>query len=190
MQDWALALVILAAVFAVAFVLIVALRVWARNAYKALLQTPATHCDIDAFVGLDRNPVSPLKVVLAHKLSVGSSRVARSEPIPLEVCESPHVEGLQVTRKRGTGKGKSVPLEQFLQEGSGKTPIVVATIRMGFGHHRLVRRYWWIHAEHVFIVKSTECIIESFLTLLPITFIIHYLSPLLSCRHIRLAVGL
>jgi hypothetical protein len=137
LEPWALALIVLAAIAAAFALIAFLLSVWAKSAYHRLLESPKTLCDIDTFVG-ENNPVSPLKVVLGHQLSIGS-RQASTETIALECFDSPHVPGLLVTRKGGTSDkdAKNVkPLTKVFEE-SKKTPIVVATIRMGFGHHRL-----------------------------------------------------
>jgi hypothetical protein len=138
LASWALALIILAGIVAFIVVCIVALKTWAKSAYQRLLVSPSTHCDIDSFVNLEKNPVSPLKVVLGQKLSLGDHK-ASFDPIALDCFESPHVPGLLVTRKAGTcdANAKNVqPLTQVVNL-STTSPIVVATIRMGFGHHRL-----------------------------------------------------
>jgi len=134
METWALSLLILAAVIVGLLLLKIALHAWAAAAYRRILKNPLTECDIDAFVG-SNNPVSPLKVVLAHKIQIGN-RQASSDPIPLEVVNSPHVEGLRVSRKLTSQAADAISIDQLIQE-SEKTPIVIATIRMGFGHHRL-----------------------------------------------------
>ena len=136
-EPWQLALLIVACVLAAIVLSIVLLTIWAKGAYRRIKQRPPTHCDIDAFVGPD-NPVAATKVVLAHKIQLGN-RKAGTDPIPLECFESTHVPGLKVTRKVGTGDVDAAnvkALEDVLKD-SNKTPIVIATIRMGFGHHRL-----------------------------------------------------
>jgi hypothetical protein len=139
LQAWALALIVLASLIVAIVLLVVIVKIWAKSTYQRLLKSPPTNCDIDAFVGAPaKNPVNALKVVLGHKLSIGD-REASSEAIPLEVFESPHVPGLLVTRKSGTSAADASnvrPLTQIFAE-SKETPILVATIRMGFGHHRL-----------------------------------------------------
>jgi hypothetical protein len=140
----AIALVLL---FAVKF----AVQLWARAAYQRMLSNPKTSCDIDSFVGRDKNPVNATKVVLMTKVLSLGNRTASVDPIALEVYPSPHVPGLLVTRKLnstssgGTGSGSgggggATPLATLLQEcdkAKSPPPIVIATIRMGFGHHRL-----------------------------------------------------
>ncbi|CAB9510881.1 expressed unknown protein [Seminavis robusta] len=127
-----------------------ALDMWAKAEYERLLNNPKTECDIDAHVGAPKqNPVSALKVVVAQKAQLGG-RQASLEAIPLECFPSPYISGLNVTRREGgeapsAAGGKPVDpkdvqkLQDFLKSASdsGKKPIVVATIRMGFGHHRL-----------------------------------------------------
>jgi hypothetical protein len=143
------------------YVMFKILQVWAAGAYKNILQNPSTDCDIDTFVGA-QNPVSALKVVLAHKIQIGS-RLASSDAIPLEVISSPHVEGLRVCRKLSGSDAVSV--DQLLQE-SDKKPIVIATIRMGFGHHRLAysAASWALQTGHTTIfhdllsIESGMCV--------------------------------
>lgn len=137
LPAWALALIIVAAIAVAVFLSVKIVQLWAQAAYRRLLTTPSTKCDIDTFVG-PSNPPATVKVVLGHKLSVGS-RQASSDPVLLECFDSPHVPGLKVTRKRGTSPDDAenvIGVEQLFNESS-KTPIVIATIRMGFGHHRL-----------------------------------------------------
>jgi len=139
LQSWALALIIVAALIVGFWLLRTLVQIWAAAAYRKILQNPATECDIDVFVG-SKHPVSAVKCVLAQKIQIGS-RQASSDAIPLEVASSPHVEGLRVSRKlvgndNNNDDDDAISVEQLIQE-SDKTPIVIATIRMGFGHHRL-----------------------------------------------------
>lgn len=124
------------------------LQQWAEGAYETLRQRNPTECDIDTFVG-PQNPPDKVKVCLVNKLRVGN-RTASTTPIPLECTKSPHVEGLYVSRAVTKGSNEetkeAIPLSDLLpritSEGlidpnDKKKTIVVATIRMGFGHHRL-----------------------------------------------------
>ena len=133
LEPWALALVIIGSLIVGYFVILFLLRAWAKSTYQYLLKNPETNLDLDAFCG-DSYPPKHLKVVLITKFQLGS-RMARSEAIPLECVPSEHVEGLWVSQKSGTSKNAR-PWSQIVQE-SEKPPIVIATIRMGFGHHRL-----------------------------------------------------
>jgi hypothetical protein len=122
---------------------------WAEVAYDEMLNTPKTECDIDTFVNHNRNKLNPcnkIKVAMAHKLRVGG-RKARMTPIPLACVKSPHVKGLYVSRNAATPAKESVELNELLprltEDGrldpsdTSKKTVIVATIRMGFGHHRL-----------------------------------------------------
>ena len=155
METWALALLVVASALVALYVLFKVLQVWAGGAYQNILQNPSTDCDIDAFVGV-KNPVSALKVVLAQRIQIGN-RQASSDAIPLEVVSSPHVEGLRVSRK--FSGNEAVAIDQLIQE-SEKTPIVIATIRMGFGHHRLAysTASWALQSGHPTIFHDLHSI--------------------------------
>jgi len=120
------------------------LQAWAYKEYERLCNDPKTECDIDAHVGApERNPLSALKVVAIQKAQLGF-RKASLEPIPLECFPSPYIPGLHVSRRQGDSTGKNAgdvkveSLDDFLKNvPTRKKTIVVATIRMGFGHHRL-----------------------------------------------------
>jgi hypothetical protein len=118
---------------------------WAETAYDEMLKDPQTECDIDSFVGA-KNPCNKVKVAVAHKMRV-KGRKARLTPTPLACTKSPHVAGLYVSRNASTPAEDSVPLNDLLprlkEDGTldktdtSKKTVIVATIRMGFGHHRL-----------------------------------------------------
>lgn len=146
----AILLSVLAVLGAVTYVL---LKNWAEGAYAALKEKNAaiSQCDIDAFVmgGSSDNPQNPpdkIKVCLVNKLRIGS-RPASTKPIPLECTPSTHVKGLWVSRAVKAGATDSpTPLADLLPRITSdglidpkdkKKTLVVATIRMGFGHHRL-----------------------------------------------------
>jgi hypothetical protein len=141
MEIWAVVLLIFLSLAVTVWLVVKLLQVWAAGEYKRIKKNPASMCDIDAFVGPD-NPVDAVKVVLAHKIQIGS-RVASLDPIPLEYFTSPHVENLLVSRRVGddsTTAGTSLsglPMESLFSGNTIKKPIIVCTIRMGFGHHRL-----------------------------------------------------
>ncbi len=138
LEPWGLALIVIASIIVGFAIVYAAFVLWAQSAYVSIKEALNSACDIDTFVGGD-HPVKATKCVLAHKLRLGN-REPSLEAIPLECFDSPHVTGLKVSRKSGTPASQDnknvVPLEQILSE-SRKTPIVIATIRMGFGHHRL-----------------------------------------------------
>jgi hypothetical protein len=141
MEAWIIAVICLVAFIVIVAFCAVAVKAWAQAAYDYILKNPQTQCDIDAFVGPD-NPVSKVKVAIAHKLQIGA-RTAQTTPIALELFDSPHVPGLKVSRKAGDPPPANsgiaattiVSLEDYLE--AGNKPVVIATIRMGFGHHRV-----------------------------------------------------
>lgn len=134
---WVIVLIVIGVLAFVVGTIYSVLKAWVESAYTKILQNPRTECNIDDFVDREKNPVSAWKVVAAHKLQIGS-RKASKEPIPLEIVDSPHVEGLKISRTLGTTgeSAETKTIDQFLSESESQ-PIVVATIRMGFGHHRL-----------------------------------------------------
>jgi len=151
LEPWQIALIVVACLVVVVVFVVVAVKSWAKHAYQRQLDNPKHHCNIDAFVG-PNHPVSYVKVALGGKLTVGN-RTPSNDPIPLQVVKSPHVDGLYVTKRAGSGGGRTsnnnnngdasstddseaISLEQLFAESSEK-PVVVCTIRMGFGHHRL-----------------------------------------------------
>jgi len=85
--------------------------------------------DIDAFVGQQPSMMQKAQVVLLHYANVGSHRADKTTVLALEDAESPFVPGLRVTSLKGTREAAA----PFVPDSS----IVVATIRMGFGHHRI-----------------------------------------------------
>lgn len=128
------------------------LQAWAETAYDFYKNDPPSNCDIDAFVSTSEynsNPPSKLKVSFMHKVQCRGvkGRTARTTPMELECTKSPHVEGLYVSRQAASEGGSSagdeetIPIEKVLatkQKGhEKKPPVIVATIRMGFGHHRI-----------------------------------------------------
>ena len=128
------------------------LQAWAESAYDFYKNDPPSNCDIDAFVSTSEynsNPPNKLKVSFMHKVQCRGfkGRTARSTPMELECTKSPHVEGLYVSRQATSEGGSSTGTEDIFsiekvlktkQPGhKNKPPVIVATIRMGFGHHRI-----------------------------------------------------
>lgn len=148
-------LALLSIVIAILAVAIVAayqfLKSWAETAYDFYLNDPPSKCDIDSFVttsDYNSNPPNKLKVSLAHKIQCRGwkGRTARTTSVELVCTQSPHVEGLYVSKQAPSEGGTpssepTVPLADVLatkQQGHpNKPPVIVATIRMGFGHHRI-----------------------------------------------------
>ena len=105
--------------------------------YDRLMQ--GNHFDIDGYfekaTGKRPSTQDKAKCAFIHRMNVGDAPISAA-PMALTETLSPFVEGLRVTSRKD---GPAAPL------GPGATPfappasgaIVVGTIRMGFGHHRI-----------------------------------------------------
>ena len=75
-----------------------------------------------------------------QKLSVGD-RLPSEETVKLASAESSHVPGLQVTERAEARKDSSIKLtpgaKGVIIDPANPKPLVIGTIRMGFGHHRI-----------------------------------------------------
>lgn len=89
LEPWIIAISVLGGTLFLYLIVKAFLTSWAANEYIRIKKSSKTSCDIDEFVG-PKNPVSPLKVVFAHKFQLGN-RQASSDPIPLELVDSQHV---------------------------------------------------------------------------------------------------
>jgi hypothetical protein len=139
------------------------LDVWASNYYYECKQNPPSNCDIDKFVPTKANK---MKCAMMHKVQIGN-RQARETPIALECTPSPFVDGLLVSRGVvDNATDHPMALTDVLDNAkrSNKPTVVVATIRMGFGHHRLAYSAcsWALESGHTTIfhdllnIKSDE----------------------------------
>jgi len=90
--------------------------------------------DIDTYVN-DPSPSlrSRAKVVFIHYFINVGTHVASKAALPLETAPSPFFKGLQVTSKLGTVPSAS----PFVATRGKNGTLIVGTIRMGFGHHRI-----------------------------------------------------
>ena len=149
---------ILSAIVVVMLSMYFLLSSWASSKYKSLKVSPPSQCDIDEFVNSTKtnnnNPPSTLKVVATSTIQLAGHQARTDHVIPLECTPSPHVDGLWVSRLAGSSDDDEdvvvKPVEELLptktrsgrrrstSASSNKQPtVVVATLRMGFGHHRL-----------------------------------------------------
>uniref|UniRef100_A0A7S1ZJM2 Uncharacterized protein n=1 Tax=Ditylum brightwellii TaxID=49249 RepID=A0A7S1ZJM2_9STRA len=126
MDAGIIAAVVLAAFLGV-YVLWRILLIWASGAYKKLVADNAI--SVDEFVLSEPSAESALKVVVLHKFNCGS-HVASKEGLPLKAEESDKVPGLKVTKRAASSTEATTTKKS-------KAPLVVGTIRMGFGHHRI-----------------------------------------------------
>lgn len=100
------------------------LLAWGTKAYKQLIANNTV--DVDGFVKSPPDAQSCLKVVTLHKFNTLGFKPSKST-VPLKTIDSDKVDGLKVTQR--------APEESELN--SDIPPLVVGTIRMGFGHHRI-----------------------------------------------------
>ena len=127
LQPWAPALTIIASIITAVYVSWRFVLLLAPGLYRGMIKNNAI--SVDDFVGGPPSPTSAFKSWFLNRLNVGS-RVAKKEAYPLKTDDSDKVPGLKVTSRNETGK-EGVPTK------SDNPPVVVGTIRMGFGHHRI-----------------------------------------------------
>ena len=97
------------------------------------------HFDIDGYfeaaTGKRPSTQDKAKCAFIHRMNVGNAPISAA-PIALAEQLSPFVQGLRVTSRSIAGRaGASASATPFAPPTSGA--IVVGTIRMGFGHHRI-----------------------------------------------------
>jgi len=145
-EAWKAALLITACVLLGLYFLYKIVGLWAKSTYNSWLSNPSTALDVDAFVDTKDTPPKYLKIALIHKFSVGSLNPGPGA-IELSYVESPHMEGLRLTQNLDARAG-SKNKHQSIKNGAAKVdiadaitseqpPVVIGTIRMGFGHHRI-----------------------------------------------------
>ena len=140
LTAWQISLISLACILVGLYLLYRLLLIYAVSLYKKTVKGNAVN--VDEWVN-DPNPSpqSCLKAMILHKFNSygfkGSPSTVKLDPIP-----SDKVEGLIVT--------KELDSEKTIDNGNTKTPpLVVGTIRMGFGHHRIAyaATSWGIGAD-------------------------------------------
>lgn len=157
-QAWSDALIFIAIIIGSIYLLKVLVTLYAKRTYYHWLSHPTTPLDVDAFVDTDTNPPNFFKVWFMQKMSVGD-RKPSNLTVKLGSAESPHVKGLQVTERAEAREGsQKFPSADVVELGLMKTngtdsgkpkPLVIGTIRMGFGHHRIAYAAcsWALHAN-------------------------------------------
>eukprot|EP00554_Chaetoceros_debilis_P002774 CAMPEP_0194087082 /NCGR_PEP_ID=MMETSP0149-20130528/23754_1 /TAXON_ID=122233 /ORGANISM="Chaetoceros debilis, Strain MM31A-1" /LENGTH=544 /DNA_ID=CAMNT_0038770349 /DNA_START=176 /DNA_END=1810 /DNA_ORIENTATION=+ len=152
-KDWANVLFILACVLVGLFLVLKVAQQYAKCLYKSWLANPSTPLDVDEFVDTDKNPPKYLKIAFGHMLMGAGRRKPSEGSVKLASTESPHVPGLQVTERAEARPGstsKVSPNAVTISIDSAKPdPLVIGTIRMGFGHHRIAyaASSWALHAD-------------------------------------------
>jgi hypothetical protein len=132
LQGWKIILIILAGVLALLFIVYQCILCWATRAYVKMVQDNTI--SVDDFINEHPTPSQCLKCVLLNRFNVGN-KIPSTEILELRVEESDKVDGLKVTyRSDVSTKQESAAAKN---SGTKKAPLVVGTIRMGFGHHRI-----------------------------------------------------
>ena len=137
---WADSLIIAASVLVPLFLVFLIIQHLAKRTYYKWLNNPSTPLDVDAFVDKEKNPPKYMKIAFMQKLSVGD-RSPDNGVVKLASAESQHVPGLQVTERAelrdGSNLRPSPNAKNVIVDPEQPDPLVIGTIRMGFGHHRI-----------------------------------------------------
>lgn len=134
LDSYAVSLIILASILVGLYILWRLVLLYATKSYKKLVAKNAV--SVDDFVGQPNpSPTSCLKVVAINHMNLGT-RTASREGLELTASESDKVPGLMITRRK-TSASSSPPQDSVVNDTSKPVPIVIGTIRMGFGHHRI-----------------------------------------------------
>lgn len=128
LESWQVALITLGVIVVALLIVYRLLLLWAVSKYKSI--TKNNTVNVDNWV-LDPVPSasSCLKVVTLHSFNTAGFQGSPAT-VDIEALDSNKVSGLKVTEKR----------KSSVTEENGKSkapPLVVGTIRMGFGHHRI-----------------------------------------------------
>lgn len=126
LQPWAIALIALAASVIGLYFLWRILLLLSPRWYRSMVENNAV--SVDDFVGGPPEPASAFKSWLLNWLNV-RNRVAKKEGYPLKTQDSDKVPGLKVTSRNEGNESQA--------SNNKKPPVIVGTIRMGFGHHRI-----------------------------------------------------
>lgn len=162
MKGWQIALVVLASVAAFIFIAWQFALWWASRAYARMIKENVI--EVDEFVGGPPSSKSALKCLFYNWVSLHGHK-ASSVAVDLRAQDSDKVPGLKVTSRSDLKKNNIDVSTQ------STPPLVVGTIRMGFGHHRiayaatswgipLVETYFHdllnIESEEATLIKDTD----------------------------------
>jgi hypothetical protein len=168
LEPWALALIIIASILIGLYLIYRILLLIAPSLYSSMIANNSV--SVDNFVGGPPSPSSALKSWVLNRLNVGG-RQAKKQPdggggYSLKVSDSDKLPGLKVTCRDENGDG--------ISSSSKLPPVIVGTIRMGFGHHRIAyataswglnsgdERETWFHdflnidSEEAQMIKDTD----------------------------------
>ncbi len=150
--TWVDSLIITACVVIPILLIFLIVQQISKSAYYKWLNNPSTPLDVDAFVNIEKNPPKYMKIAFLQKMSVGD-RTPSNETVKLASAESEHVPGLQVTERAEVREGSSVKpsllAKNVILDPEQPKPLVIGTIRMGFGHHRIAYAAcsWAMHVD-------------------------------------------
>lgn len=139
-QIWIDRLLLFAVITFIFIFILFIVHEYAKNMYKKWLKTPQTSLDVDSFVDTNISFPNYIKITFLQFLSVGR-RKPSDKTISLRTFQCSHVPGLLVTRRQ-TSSSESLQIANIevgslcTKEGRNNH-IVIGTIRMGFGHHRI-----------------------------------------------------
>jgi hypothetical protein len=151
-EPWEDVLMFFVIIFAAFYLIKVVFSCYAKSVYNRMLRNPSTPLDVDRFVNAAKNAPSYIKVWFLCRLSFGD-RKPSEETVKLASAESPHVPGLQVTERADARKNSSRKVSPdampLVMKSDMPDPLVIGTIRMGFGHHRIAYAAcsWALHAD-------------------------------------------
>lgn len=100
---------------------------WAKREYRRIIVSQ--NVQVDEWTNSSPNAIETVQAVLAYK--VASMYNGTKEAYPIVAQDSKHVEGLQTTRR---AKQDDDPVKQ---SSKTKPPLIIGSIRMGFGHQRI-----------------------------------------------------
>jgi len=139
--GWKDGLFIASCILVVLYLVLKVAQWFAKGVYNQWLNNPSTPLDVDGFVDTAKNPPKYLKIVFLQRLSVGGDRKPSNETVKIASAESPYIPGLRVTERAVKREGSQIEsspnLVEMAVDTSKPTPLVIGTIRMGFGHHRI-----------------------------------------------------
>lgn len=163
LAPWAVALIAVAASIAGLYLIWRLALLLAPSWYHSIVKDNSV--SVDDFVGGPPAPISALKSWFLMRLQLGH-RKGKKEGYDIKTEDSEKVPGLKVTSRNESGA----------KSGSEKSkpPVIVGTIRMGFGHHRIAyaatswglgsdsdRETWFhdflnIESEEAQMIKDTD----------------------------------
>ena len=130
LPPWATVLIAVASIAGACLILWRIILLLAPGLYRSMIKHNQGDFSVDDFVGGPPSPISAFKSWFLGRLQCGS-RTPKVDGYPLKTDDSDKVPGLKVTSRDDAGTNTTG------NANPSKPPVVVGTIRMGFGHHRI-----------------------------------------------------